>query len=233
MRPLLAAVATRVDASSTIAARRVRSTRGSQGQLPSKTQAPNMSTLMRPIAWSTTQCKCRSMRPFSCGCCYTSIAASIAIHRLKKSSVALGCNQHGRQRRAVARRRHNARRPNGPERPHGRWHDTGRWRVGWRPRRRLGRGRWAADGRWRHSGGMLPSQSACACTLRGRRIAEHAALAAALANSESASSPRPALTAPIQYAYTARPDRCVEWAPCTEAKSVPPSRDCTEKYSLK
>ena len=30
---------------------------------------------------------------------------------------------------------------------------------------------------------------------------------------------------------TARPDRCVEWAPCTEAKSVPPSRDCTEKYS--
>jgi hypothetical protein len=62
-------------------------------------------------------------------------------------------------------------------------------------------------------------------------VAEHAALAAALADSESASSPRPALTAPIQDAYTARPDRCVEWAPCTEAKSVPPSRDCTEKYS--
>jgi hypothetical protein len=62
-------------------------------------------------------------------------------------------------------------------------------------------------------------------------VAEDAALAAALAESESASSPRPALTAPIQDAYTARPDRCVEWAPCTEAKSVPPSRDCTEKYS--
>jgi hypothetical protein len=35
----------------------------------------------------------------------------------------------------------------------------------------------------------------------------------------------------VYNAYTARPDRCVEWAPCTEAKSVPPSRDCTEKYS--
>ena len=35
-------------------------------------------------------------------------------------------------------------------------------------------------------------------------VAEHAALAAALADSESASSPRPALTAPIQDAYIMR-----------------------------
>ena len=101
-----------------------------------------------------------------------SIAAFIAIHRLKKSSVALGCNQHASV--AISMCLHSQR----------------------------------------------PPKAA---------VAEHAALAAALADSESASSPRPALTAPIQDAYTARPDRCVEWAPCTEAKSVPPSRDCILK----
>jgi hypothetical protein len=51
-----------------------------------------------------------------------------------------------------------------------------------------------------------PTRAICPPTQRPPKaaVAEHAALAAALADSESASSPRPALTAPIQDAYIMR-----------------------------